>query len=142
MLYKIKEVDKNLCNACEKCVKICHANCFDMTEIDNKIVAEFKNKDLCDACGDCIAICPVKTSAIVLMPVDKNKHGFVKGINSQKCQACGKCLDLCPGKNIEITEENGKIFAKIIDPQKCIADGHCSFCCNVDDKIYSQNNNI
>ena len=138
MFYKIKEVDKKRCNSCEKCVKVCHVDCFDMIEDKSgKIVANFKDKEKCDSCGDCIILCSKEGAAIVLESVDKKKHGHVNGIKKEKCEACEKCLKLCPGKNIEMVEEKGKVFAKIIDPKKCLADGHCSFCCCVDDKIYS-----
>lgn len=138
MLYKIKGVDKNRCNGCEKCVQICGHKCFEMTDSNGKIIAKFDNKDKCNACGDCIVICPVEGSAIILEPLIKDKQGFVKEINKKKCLACEKCIKLCPNHNIEITEENGNIFAKILDPKKCLADGHCSFSCPVDDKVYSK----
>ena len=138
MLYKIKEVDYERCNGCEKCVQVCHAKCFDMVEKSDKIIADFLRPEDCDSCGDCIVVCPIEGSAIVLQPLLKDKHGHVKMIDGEKCVACGKCLNLCPGKNIEITEKDGKIFAKILNPKKCVADGHCTFCCPVDDKIYSE----
>ena len=136
MHYKISEVDKTRCNGCEKCVQVCHANCFEMINEDDKIVANFYNANNCDSCGDCIVICPIEKSAIILSDKD-NVGGHVTSIDKDKCAACGKCIDTCPDKNIEIVEENGQIFAKIKDPKKCIADGHCSFCCQVDDKVYS-----
>lgn len=138
MLYKIKEVDAGKCNGCEKCAQVCHACCFDMISTDDKIVAKFQNADKCDACGDCIIVCPIEGSAIALIPLVKEKSGFVKEINPKKCSACEKCISLCPDKNIEITEENGKVFAKIKDPKKCVADGHCTFCCDFDTKTYSK----
>lgn len=138
MFYRIKGVDESKCNGCEKCVQACHAKCFEMMDSGGKIIANFNNKEKCDACADCIIICPVNGSAIILAPVNNEKKGFVKSIDNKKCVACEKCLKLCPGKNIEIVEENGKIFARIIDPKKCVADGYCSFCCDVDDKTYSK----
>lgn len=138
MLYRIKGVEKSKCNGCEKCVQICHASCFEMVDDKGKIVAKFGKEDKCDACGDCILICPTKDSAIILEPIMKDKQGFVKEINKKECLACEKCIKLCPHKNIEIVEENGKIFAKILNAKKCIADGHCSFSCPVDNKTYSE----
>lgn len=137
MLYKIKEVDAARCNSCEKCVQVCHANCFDMAERDGDIIAEFIRPKDCDCCGDCIAICPVEGSAIALQPILPGKQGHIREIDEEKCISCGKCINLCPGKNIKIIESGGKVFAKIIDPKKCVADGHCTFCCPVDDKVYS-----
>ena len=138
MHYRIKGVDSKKCDGCEKCVKVCPKGCFEMVDENNKIIAKFTNSDKCNSCGDCIIVCPTEGSAIILEPLIKGKDGYVKEINKKKCLACEKCIKLCPGKNIEITEENGKVFAKIIDPKKCIADGHCSFSCPVDDKVYSK----
>lgn len=138
MFYKIKEVEAKKCNACEKCVEVCHAGCFDMVEKNGKIVAEFINPKKCDACGDCLIECSHEGNAIALESVRKDKKGYVHSINKSKCEACERCVNLCPDKNIEMVEENGRVFAKIINPEKCLADGHCSFCCQVDDKEYSK----
>ena len=138
MHYRIKGVEKEKCDGCEKCVQVCHYKLFEMVDEHGKIIARFNDKQKkCDACGDCILICPSKNNAIILEPLMKDKKGYVKEINKKECLACEKCINLCPGKNIEITEEKGKVFAKIINPKKCIADGHCSFSCPVDDKVYS-----
>ena len=138
MYYQIKGVDVDKCNGCEKCVQICHHNCFEMVESNNKVVADFIKPEKCDACGDCIVICPVDHSAIMLKPLNKNKKGYVVKIEGEKCEACEKCISVCPEKNIEIVEKNGEIFAKIKDPKKCVADGDCTFCCEVDNKVYSE----
>ncbi len=138
MFYKIKGVDTDKCNGCEKCVQICHHSCFDMVLSGNNVVAKFINPKTCDSCGDCIVVCPVENTAILLKSANKNKEGYVVKIDGETCDACGKCISVCPEKNIEIVEENGNIFAKIIDPEKCASDGHCTFCCENDNKKYAK----
>ncbi len=60
----LAQVDKSLCEWCDKCTLICPYNAIIKTEKDGKTIAEI-NKSNCKGCGMCLPVCP--TNAIQLI---------------------------------------------------------------------------
>ena len=60
----LAQVDKSLCEWCDKCTLICPYNAIIKTEEDGKTIAEI-NKSNCKGCGMCLPVCP--TNAIQLI---------------------------------------------------------------------------
>lgn len=120
--FHIDHIDRKKCTACEECVHVCANKCFEMTEVDGKVVAKFVNADKCDFCGKCLIVCEDK--AICLNEVADIEYAKLEREHS--CQACENCVKICHGKSYEIVEEDGKIFAKKISNRE---DNSCFFSC-------------
>ncbi len=82
--FHIDHVDNDRCTACEECVHICPEDCFEMKDVDGKIVAVFSHPDKCTFCGKCLSVCDDK--AIILNDIDNDK--YVKVMHPELCEAC------------------------------------------------------
>jgi NAD-dependent dihydropyrimidine dehydrogenase PreA subunit len=64
--YSVK-VDKESCNACGKCVKICQCSAMSIDKSDGKGELTY-SKELCLGCGNCIDKCPQESLSLVVDP--------------------------------------------------------------------------
>lgn len=55
----IPKIEKELCNACERCKEVCPVDAIDVSLGFAKIEEEF-----CEECGMCVAACPSRAIVI------------------------------------------------------------------------------
>lgn len=151
-LYDDLVFDKNRCNGCGICVKVCYKEALKLL---NAVVHEGKllkkgtiaiNADECTFCGVCANLCPLnaikifRNGKLVNPAVDSKMlpHIFKDvTVDVKKCDPTCKlaCKESCPTEalSIETEEENGKITKIInvrIDLDKCIFCGRCERSCS------------
>lgn len=124
-MHKVIDVLGEECLACEKCVQVCKNNVFEMVEKQGKIVSEVIDNSDCNGCFECVKFCSSNGKSIVIDLTDKSKI-----FDKENCDACEKCVQACSKDNIEIIEDNGKLFAKIIDINNCDCNNQCVLVCN------------
>ncbi len=110
-LLHIDHIDEIKCSACEKCVHICPEDCFEITELNGKIIAKFISPEKCTYCGECLVVC--EEEAIMLNDIEADK--IYEVTKPENCSACESCVQLSKGKGFEMVEKDGKIFAKRLD---------------------------
>lgn len=60
MIRNIIDIDENLCNGCEECVKACPEGAIRMIDGKARLVGEI----LCDGLGACLDVCPVNAISV------------------------------------------------------------------------------
>lgn len=101
---KLSHVDKDKCEACERCVVIAGES-FEMTEEDGKVFSSFIS-DNSSKLKLCLTSCP--NHAIISKSEKSDNVELVHDM--EKCGACAECVKLSPD-SFEIVEEDGQIKA-------------------------------
>jgi ferredoxin len=115
------KVDKDKCNSCNSCIKICPTEAI---KLDKGWKAEI-DKSLCIGCGACVNVCPEQ--AIILErdlgPLIKTKELL---IDQEACVQCQVCEENCPIEAIKLEEDE-----VVINEDECILCDVCSTKCPV-----------
>lgn len=104
MIRRIIEIDKEKCNGCGLCAKVCHEGAIGM--VDGK--ATLLRDDYCDGLGDCLPVCP--TGAITF--VEREAAAYDEGAVQANMAKKGKTPCACPGSQSKLLEVQEKMAAK------------------------------
>ena len=100
----VAKVNKDLCAACGKCVKVCPKGIIEIVKCDKTSVVACLNtqkgavarKNCTSACIGCMKC--AKTCEAGAITIENN----LAKIDPEKCTACGKCIEVCPDKCITL----------------------------------------
>ena len=104
MIRRIIEIDKEKCNGCGLCAKVCHEGAIGM--VDGK--ATLLRDDYCDGLGDCLPVCP--TGAITF--VEREAAAYDEGAVQANMAKKGKTPCACPGSQSKLLEVQEKMAAR------------------------------
>ena len=99
----IAVIDKEKCNACNKCVAECPRHIIEMIPYDSEVSVACNSKDFgkdvkavctvgCIGCGICQKNCPSEAITV---------KDHLASIDYDKCTGCGVCREKCPVKIIK-----------------------------------------